>query len=140
MSDPHNQPIAQAKLYWYRIPLGRAALAELNQRSDAWGFAQTLGHLSVISATGALSWCASEHWGWLVLAACLFLHGTVYAFLLNAFHELCHNTVFRTRALNRFFLYLVSFLGGLNHVYFWASHQEHHKAPSKAGARLSIRP
>lgn len=62
-----------------------------------------------------------------MLAACLFLHGTVYAFLLNGFHELCHNTVFKTRALNRFFLHLISLLGGLNHVYFWASHQEHHK-------------
>jgi fatty acid desaturase len=29
--------------------------------------------------------------------------------------------------LNRFFLYLISFMGGLNYVYFWASHQEHHK-------------
>ncbi|GAB4187656.1 MAG: hypothetical protein Fur005_49360 [Roseiflexaceae bacterium] len=62
-----------------------------------------------------------------MVALCLFLHGTVYAFLLNGFHELCHNTVFRTRAFNRFFLTLFSFLGGLNHVYFWASHQEHHK-------------
>ena len=88
MSDPHNEPLAQAKLHWYRIPLDRALLAELNQRGDALGFAQTLGHLGVISATGALSWYASQHWSWFVLAGCLFLHGTVYAFLLNAFHEL----------------------------------------------------
>ncbi|MFO7166899.1 MAG: fatty acid desaturase, partial [Chloroflexota bacterium] len=127
MSDPQREPIAQAKIHWYRVPIDRALLAELNKRSDAWGLAQTLGHLSVILATGALSWYAALHWSWYVLAGCLFLHGTVYAFLVNAFHELCHSTVFRTRWLNRFFLYLVSFLGGLNHVYFWASHQEHHK-------------
>src|SRR4051812_40411241 len=102
MPDLHNEPIAQAKLHWYRIPLDRAVLAELNQRSDAWGFAQTLGHLSIIIATGVLSWYASQQWSWFVLAAFLFLHGTVYAFLLNAFHELCHNTVFKTRSLNRF--------------------------------------
>ena len=72
MSEPHNEPIAQAKLHWYRIPLDRTVLAELNQRSDALGFAQTLGHLGVISATGTLSWYASQHWGWFGLAACLF--------------------------------------------------------------------
>jgi fatty acid desaturase len=127
MRDPQHEPIAQAKLHWYRVPLDRALLAELNRRSDAWGFAQTLGHLGIIVATGALSWYASRHWSWYVLVGCLFLQGTVYAFLLNAFHELCHNTVFKTRALNRFFLYLVSFISGSNHVYFWASHQEHHK-------------
>lgn len=127
MTDTQQEPIAQAKLHWYRVPVDRALLAELNQRSDAWGFAQTLGHLGLIAATGALSWYASANWGWLALAACLFLHGTVYAFLVNGFHELCHSTVFRTRALNRFFLHLISFLGGFNHVSFWASHQEHHK-------------
>jgi len=125
--DTLSEPIAQSTLHWYRVPLDRAVLAEFNQRSDAWGFAQTLGHLGIIAATGALSWYASLHWGWLALLGCLFLHGTVYAFLLNAFHEFCHNTVFKTRALNKFFLLFVSFIGGLNHVYFWASHQEHHK-------------
>ena len=53
MPDPHNQPIAQAKLHWYRLPLDRALLAQLNQRSDACGFAQTLYHLGIIIATGA---------------------------------------------------------------------------------------
>jgi hypothetical protein len=112
--DTLSEPIAQSTLHWYRVPLDRAVLAEFNQRSDAWGFAQTLGHLGIIAATGALSWYASLHWGWLALIGCLFLHGTVYAFLLNAFHEFCHNTVFKTRALNKFFLLFVSFIGWLN--------------------------
>ncbi len=41
--------------------------------------------------------------------------------------ELCHSTVFRSKWLNTFFLYLFSFLGSYNHIFFWASHQEHHK-------------
>ena len=127
MKDSQNEPIAQAKLHWYRTPIDRALLADLNQRSDGWGFVQTLGHLGIIAATAALAWYAALHWSWYILVACLFLHGTVYAFLLNAFHELCHTTVFKTRALNRFFLHVVSFISGSNHVYFWASHQEHHK-------------
>ena len=51
MTISDKEPIAQSKLHWYRIPLDRAVLAELNQRSDAWGFAQTLGHLGIIAGT-----------------------------------------------------------------------------------------
>ena len=62
-----------------------------------------------------------------MLVPALFLHGTVYVFLLNATHELSHGSVFRTRFLNRFFLRLFCFFGWRNHVLFWASHAEHHK-------------
>ena len=51
----------------------------------------------------------------------------MYAFLLNGFHELCHSSVFKTKALNHFFTRVFAFLGLYNHVHFWASHQEHHK-------------
>ena len=47
MTESHREPIAQSKLHWYRVPIDRALLAELNRRSDAWGFAQTLGHLGI---------------------------------------------------------------------------------------------
>jgi len=60
-----------------------------------------------------------------LFAVVLFLHGTFYAFLLNGFHELCHSSVFKSKWLNTAFLYLFSFLGGYNPVFFWASHQEH---------------
>jgi fatty acid desaturase len=61
------------------------------------------------------------------LLSILFLHGTCYAFLLNAFHEFCHSSVFKTKFLNTLFLYIVSFLSWHNPYLFWASHQEHHK-------------
>jgi fatty acid desaturase len=86
-----------------------------------------LGHLGMIAATGALSWYASIHFTWPLLPAWPVFTWHRLRLLLNAFHEFCHNTVFETRAINRFFLLFVSFIGGFNHVYFWASHQEHHK-------------
>ncbi len=122
-----SQSDALHRINWYRSPVDKALLAELNQRSDLLGFAQTGGHLAIIAATAALSWYASLNWPWWATASCLFLHGTVYAFLLNGFHELCHSSVFKTRALNTFFLNVYSFMGGFNPVGFWASHQEHHK-------------
>ncbi len=77
--------------------------------------------------TGAAAFYATEHLSIWVLLLILFLHGTFYAFLLNGFHELCHSTVFKSKTLNTFFLYVFSFLGGFNPFLFWASHQEHHK-------------
>ncbi len=121
-----GQKVGQ-KINWYRTPIDRDVLAALNQRSDVRGFAQTLGHLGIIALTGATAWYAAMNWPALAVLALLFLHGTVYAFLLNGFHELCHSSVFKTRWLNTFFLYVFSFLGGYNPVMFWASHQEHHK-------------
>jgi fatty acid desaturase len=50
-----------------------------------------------------------------------------WAFMINGFHELVHQSVFRTRWLNTFFLRILSFLGWYNHHFFWASHTEHHK-------------
>ncbi|GAB4187664.1 MAG: hypothetical protein Fur005_49370 [Roseiflexaceae bacterium] len=38
-----REPIAQPKLHWYRVPIDRALLAELNQRSDAWGLRRHSG-------------------------------------------------------------------------------------------------
>jgi fatty acid desaturase len=115
------------KINWYRSPIDRDTLARLNQRSDARGLMQTLGHLGILVVTGGVAWYASAQWGlWATLLA-LFLHGTVYAFLLNGFHELCHGTVFKTKWLNTAALNVVSFLGGFNPVFFWTSHQEHHK-------------
>jgi fatty acid desaturase len=115
------------KIAWYRTRLDRQVLAELNRKSDALGMLQTLGYLGTLTATGAAAWYASGHLAWPWFLAALFLHGTGYGFIVNGFHELCHSSVFRTRWLNRFFLYVLSFLGWYNPVHFWASHAEHHK-------------
>ncbi|MFN8487824.1 MAG: fatty acid desaturase [Caldilineaceae bacterium] len=117
----------QQKIHWYRSPVDRETLAALNQRSDWKGLVQTVGHLGLLVLTGAAAFYAAGQRAWLVLLLILFLHGTMYAFLLNGFHELCHSTVFKSKFLNVFFLYVFSFLGEYNPVLFWASHQEHHK-------------
>src|SRR3954452_17781510 len=121
-SEPINQ-----RVKWYRSPLAAKDLATLNQRSDWKGLALSAGNLGLLALTGGLAWYAVGRFPLLVVLALLFLHGTFYAFLVNGFHELCHQTVFQNRTLNTIFLYIYSFLGWNNHVSFWASHQEHHK-------------
>lgn len=121
-----SEPIGR-KINWYRSPVEREALNELNQRSDWKGLAQSLAHLGLLVLTGAVAWQAVGRMSWPVVLLILFLHGTFYAFLLNGFHELAHSTVFKHKWLNVFFLRMFSFLGWYNPVLFWASHQEHHK-------------
>ena len=121
-----TEPTKQ-RINWYRSPIARDDLAALNQRSDWKGLVQTLGHLGLLVFTGSGAWIANANsaWGWLLFF--LFLHGTIYHFLLNGFHELCHSSVFKTKALNTFFLQVFGFLSLHNPILFWASHQEHHK-------------
>ncbi|MEO8395950.1 MAG: fatty acid desaturase [Chloroflexota bacterium] len=115
------------RIKWYRSPLAPEDLATLNRRSDWKGLLLSVGNLGLLVLTGGLAWVAVGRLPLLAVLALLFLHGTFYAFLVNGFHELCHQTVFQTRALNTIFLSIYSFLGWHNPVGFWASHQEHHK-------------
>ena len=110
---------------WYRTPLSREQMRELNRRSDWKGLLQTLGHLTLIVLTGVLAWQVQDRL--YLLLPTLLAYGTFYIFLLNATHELCHNTVFKTQFLNDFFLRLFCFLGWRSHIHFWTSHAEHHK-------------
>lgn len=112
---------------WYRSPIDPKALKALHQRSDWRGAVQTLGYLGVITATGAFAVWAAYHLAWYWLIPILFLHGTVYNFQINAIHELSHGTVFKTRALNRFFSRFFAFLGWENDEHFNTSHTLHHR-------------
>jgi len=112
---------------WYRTPVPREVLEELNRRSDLKGFIQAGGHLALIVTTGVLAWLAYQRFGWIGLLPALFLHGIASSFCINAVHELVHGTVFQTKALNEVFATLFAFPGWINHHAFWASHAEHHK-------------
>lgn len=117
----------KTRINWYKTPIRREVLARLNQRSDWKGLGQALGHLGLLVLTGSAAWYAAERQAWLALLPILYFHGMCFGFLGAAFHELSHQTVFKTKALNTFFLHLVSWLSWSNPVWYWASHQEHHK-------------
>jgi fatty acid desaturase len=124
MPNPEPKPVL---ISWYRTPLDPKAFKSLHQRSDVKGFAQTLGYLGLLVLTGGSVLCAAGHApAWVVLLL-LFLHGTFCNFLINAVHELGHNTVFRTRALNAFFVPIFAFFGWINHFIFEKSHSRHHR-------------
>lgn len=130
METSTTVPVAERpklRVRWYRSPVSRENLKQLNQRSDLKGFLQAGGHLGLLALNGTAAVWSAYHWPWYVTAAILLFHGTCWHFLINGFHELVHDSVFKTRWLNGAFLRVFSFLGWYNHQWFWASHMEHHK-------------
>ncbi len=119
--------VAKTRVKWYRVPVKREVLSQLNKRSDLLALAQTLGFLAVVLGGAALCVYSAVHGPWYLTAILVFLNGHTWQFLINGFHELIHESVFRTRFLNKVFLNILSFLGWYNHHWFWASHTEHHK-------------
>ncbi len=122
---PIDKP--ERKINWYRTPLSRETLAAVNQRSDWQGALQTFGHLGLIIVSGAAVWYSIGRYPLPVVLLLIFIYGTFNSLLPNANHELTHRTVFKTKLLNEIFLHLISAFAWWNPVFFWTSHQEHHK-------------
>ena len=128
------------KINWYRCPIDKALLGELMQRNDLRGWLQTLAHLGLFFATGALAYIAflnidAGNWPWSVplLLVALFAHGTIGPFMgLIAVHELQHRTVFKSRALNAFFEKFYAFLSWSDYIWYQESHAIHHQATCHA--------
>ena len=127
-----NPPLAEVreklKVQWYRSRLDPARFRELSRSSDAKGWFQAAGHLLLFVLTGTavyLAWSQSS-WAWFFIA--LFAHGTIGSFFVGtAVHELGHGTVFRTKWLNRAFLYIYCLLCWWNPFDFASSHTYHHR-------------
>ena len=125
---PLDEVRGSLRVAWYRSPVEPATLRRLMQRSDLQGWLQAGGHLALAAATGALAWWCWSRQLWAGFAAALFMHGTVVSFFTGvAPHELAHGTVFRTKWLNRVFLYLYSLLSWWDPFDYGTSHTYHHR-------------
>jgi len=124
MSEKRTPPVID----WYRSPISSELFKQLHKRSDWLGLVQTGGFLVIVASTGCLAYFSwTQGWPWPVTVMLVFLHGMVSSFHTNGMHELEHGTVFKTKALNAFFLRVISFLGWINFEVFIASHQRHHR-------------
>ncbi len=113
---------------WYRSPTKPGLLREVSQRSDAQGWFQAGGHLALFIITGSLVFFFWSQEIWLAFLVALFAHGTVTSFFTGtAPHELGHGTVFKTKWLNKFFMYLFSVIGWWDHFDYASSHTYHHR-------------
>ena len=113
---------------WYRCKTRPGLLRELSRRSDIQGWFLAGGHLALVIVTGALVFYFWSQALWLAFLIALFCHGTVTAFVRgNSTHELGHGTVFKTKWLNKFFLYLFSLIGWWDPFDYASSHTYHHR-------------
>ena len=126
------RPLAEVRqdlrVKWYRCPIEHRVLRELSRRSDLKGFAQAGGHLALSLATGALTYVLWLQEMWIAFLVALFVHGTVTSFWMGvAGHELDHGTVFKTKWLNKVFLYVFSTVSWFDPFDYAASHTYHHR-------------
>ena len=125
-------PLPDHEIKWYRTPLPKSVNERVHALSDARGFVQTGGFLGCLLGVGACSlYCAYTHRPALSVL-CALLYGLIANFLINGMHELGHNSVFKTRELNGFFLRVLSFLGWLHPDMFFSSHLRHHRYTQNA--------
>ena len=126
------QPLAEVRkslrVEWYRCPIDHKKLRELSKRSDGQGWFQAGGHLFLFMLTGAISYYFWAQQLWLGFFIALVAHGTVGSFFVGiAPHELGHGTVFRSKKLNKFFMYLFSLLSWWDPFDYASSHTYHHR-------------
>jgi fatty acid desaturase len=119
----------QKRIKWYRTKLDKDALAELTKRSDLKGLAHMVPFVLIVLASGATAlylFFNAPLWTFLVM---LFVHCTLFKFFgrVSASHELCHQTVFKSRWLNRLFYSVFTFFAWENAVYLKARHMSHHQ-------------
>ena len=126
------QPLADVRktlrVEWYRCPIDHAKLRALSKRSNLQGWFQAGGHFALFICTGLITYHFWSQQLWLAFAVALFAHGTVSSFLSGiAPHELGHGTVFRTKWLNKFFMYLFSLISWWDPFDYASSHTYHHR-------------
>ncbi len=116
------------KPQWYRSKMNPDKFRAFSKRSDYKGFIQAGGHFGLFCITGISLYFSWFYGYWIVFCLTLFLHGTVSSFFKGtAVHELGHGTVFETKWLNKFFLYLFSLISWWNPFDYAASHTYHHR-------------
>ena len=112
---------------WIKIDISKEDLKRFTTRSNFKGLCQTVGFLIFIAATGAFAYWAFAQKHWIVLAIALYIHGTFYKHFGTAIHELGHNCVFASRAMNRFFVTLYGLIYWPQNPYLYhLSHQNFH--------------
>ena len=116
------------RVEWYRSPTRPGMLREFSRRSDAQAWFLAGGHVALFIITASLVFGFWWNEQWLGFLIALFFHGTVTSFFKgNSTHELGHGTVFKTKWLNKAFLYLFSLIGWWDPFDYASSHTYHHR-------------
>jgi len=116
-----------AQIKWIKVDISKEDMKKFVTPSNLKGLIQTFSFLLIIALTASLSYYAFATQQWILMAVGLYLHGMVYGHFGAGIHELGHNTVFSSKALNK----AVTFLFGLlywpyNPYFYRISHVNYH--------------
>ena len=70
--EPLDKVRKKLRINWYRCPLERDKLRELNRRSNLRGLLQALGHLMLMAGTGVLTYYLFLQQAWIGFACALY--------------------------------------------------------------------
>lgn len=108
-------------------PIPMPELRALQQRSDARGLAQFLGHLLAIVATCALYAVALRAMSWPLIAITLIAYGFTLVTMFAAMHETVHRTAFSSLWLNNTAAWIAGLLSFYNSTFYRHYHGWHHR-------------
>ena len=124
---PLKEARKSLRINFYRSPIAKEEFRILLQLSDIRAWLQTLGVVGYLLVTGGLTYYFFFHQMWVLFALALFAYGTYASFLGSGCHEFTHGRVFKTKWLNKFFLYLFGLINMFNHEEYLLSHTYHHR-------------
>ncbi len=129
-----------APVKWYRTAIPKEQLRGLTARSNLAGLLQIGSQLALAALIGVVFWWSWYHWPWWLTVLIAYGYGQVFGFIGEAAagHELSHQTPFKSRPLNEFFLRLTAFLTWSNYIRFRISHREHHKFTAHYPQELEV--
>lgn len=102
-------------------------LRQLYRRSDAQGWLRMGAHSGLLALLGICSWVVWEFVNVWFAVIPLFAYGVVLNFFYAAQHELSHDTVFKTRWLNRAFGRAIGFIMLFPRDFDQIMHFAHHR-------------
>ena len=114
---PKERIVENRQVSWYRSPIERDVLVRLTRKKNLWPLLHILGLMSISVATGIFAFWSYNNLAWPLVVVAVYVHCTFYGFFGGGTgcHELSHNTVFRSRFLNDFF---IRFLGTITYINF----------------------
>lgn len=116
------------RVKWYRSPISHERLRELSTRSNKKGWIQAGGHLGIYFLLASLTVMLWAQQAWIAFGLSLWSLGFIATFFKGtAAHELGHGTVFKSKALNFWFLHAVCLISWWDPYDYGASHTYHHR-------------
>lgn len=127
-------------LAWRHSPIDPELFIELTKKSDAKALAHLLPHMGLIIVLALASYRAFTSLPLYLSIPIYFVFTNVLIFigLCSGLHEMTHGTVFKTKALNTFFMRFIAFFTWGDYVFYRTSHMKHHQYTAHHGLEMEV--